>query len=569
MIDFSVPVLIGLEKTAGGIDVTKVVGEFTRWYEILALSGIIFAISEFMERNKLRTYIFKFTSLSKNLYQLIFLSILTVIIGDLLIPLINIQPFTIPLLHYPAFWEILSLISFTIAMLGIIFLSLFPYKFIPKINHKNCKAFYDNIHRCILNDTSKEALAAVSTILYKNLDTIFKYASKYDKDWNVQGSPLKSPYDFYKVPLKFQNLVAYSYHMIEAVLSNKDYCEYLSKNNLSYVLEIIDKANQYKLWQNCGYVFFNSLAKELFENEDSQLSRELEFRGVGLHKPLFHALFRSLGIIEAYRIFDSISLFNEKNWDVDIVCKYTEALRVAIKEYVKEPRPDIAMGHALYFALEKLPHALTSIFLRIKKIEGDEIYHNKYEEAIRAICRFYGRSQLMVLLIKTDKFEPKYSSDDLGIKDYTMIHGIVKSIFEYLDSLTILQNDQYARLLSTEVFWAIFPVGSGGDAILSKIEDKLLEMIKDRVEENKKGHYPPVMRVLINIYGFQFHSGIGESIKIGQYIEKEFKESFAPKILEDEKFEKKFLPGDCKVIRENGMILDSNGELMFQQIPKS
>ena len=44
MIDFSVPVLIGLEKTAGGIDVTKVVGEFTRWYEILALSGIIFAI---------------------------------------------------------------------------------------------------------------------------------------------------------------------------------------------------------------------------------------------------------------------------------------------------------------------------------------------------------------------------------------------------------------------------------------------------------------------------------------------------------------------------------------------
>ena len=66
------------------------------------------------------------------------------------------------------------------------------------------------------------------------------------------------------------------------------------------------------------------------------------------------------------------------------------------------------------------------------------------------------------------------------------------------------------------------------------------------------------------VYGFQFHAGVRELSKIGQYIEKEFKEFFAPKMLADKEFEKKYLPNDCKVEREKGIIRDLNGETMFQ-----
>jgi len=563
----SIPILLGLEKSATVIDATKIIGEFVKWYEILSLSGIIFAISEFMESAKLRRCIFKFGDLSRNIYALIIFSIVTVIIGDLILPLINTQPYSVPLLDYPAFWEILSLGGFTVVLILILLFSLFPLKFIPKINYKNCHIFYKNIHGIVLNEPSKESLSAISTILYENLDTIFKYASKYDRHWNIQGSDFKSPYDLCRVPKKYQKLVDYSYDLIQTVLSNKDYCNYLSLSNIGFVLKLIEKTNQYNLYSSCGYVFFNSLGKELFENEDSHLSRELEFRGVGLHKPIFNALFTSLGIVEAHHIFDSISLFNEKYWNVDTISKYIEGLSIAIKEYVKEPRSKSMSGSgssAIYFALEKLPHALTSIFLRIKKIEDDEIYHNKYEDVIRSICNFYGMSNLKMILSKNDTFEPKFSKDDLAFEDYSMAKGIAKSIFEFLDALTILQHEQYARHLSTEVFWAIFPVESERQEIILNLEDELLKMISERVEENKKGHYPPITRVLINIYGFEFHSGVRGLVKIGQYIEKEFKDYFAPRILEDEAFEKKYLPNDCKVDREKGIIKDSNGVIMYE-----
>ncbi|MFC1805119.1 hypothetical protein ACFLZ3_04770, partial [Candidatus Omnitrophota bacterium] len=412
--DIPISVLIGLEKSTAFIDATKAVGNFVRWFEILSLGGIVFAISEFMKSSKLRRYIFKFSNLSKDIYQLIILSIATVIIGNLIMPLTDTHLYRIPLLHYPAFWEILSLVFFSIVLILILILSLFPLKFIPRVNQENCNSFYRNIHGVVLNESSKEALAAVSTILYENLDTIFKYASKFDEYWNVQGSHLKGPYELHKITKKYQKLVDYSYHMIKTVLSNKDYCEYLSTNNISFVLRIIKKTNEYGLGASCGYVFFNSLTKELFENKNSHLSRELEFRGVGLHKPIFNSLFTSLEIIDNYSIFDSISLFEEKNWSVDIMSKYTEALKVAIKEYVKEPRSKAIIGSgstALYFALEKLPHALTSIFLRIKKIEDEEIYHNRYENTIRIISSFYGMSELQLLLSKYDRFEPKFSKD--------------------------------------------------------------------------------------------------------------------------------------------------------------
>ncbi|MBA7551014.1 hypothetical protein ES705_43547 [subsurface metagenome] len=45
------------------------VGTFLRWYEILALAGIVFAISEFMGHSKLRNYIFKWSNLSKYFYM--------------------------------------------------------------------------------------------------------------------------------------------------------------------------------------------------------------------------------------------------------------------------------------------------------------------------------------------------------------------------------------------------------------------------------------------------------------------------------------------------------------------
>ena len=95
------------------------VGTYLRWYEILTLAGIVFAISEFMEHSKLRTYILKWSNLSKHFLKLIIAAILAVVISNIL-PLFNSNLKIIPCLSYPVFWEIIGLTIFSIALILIL-----------------------------------------------------------------------------------------------------------------------------------------------------------------------------------------------------------------------------------------------------------------------------------------------------------------------------------------------------------------------------------------------------------------------------------------------------------------
>jgi hypothetical protein len=174
------------------------------------------------------------------------------------------------------------------------------------INKKNCFDFYNNLYYVVLYEHGNESLSAISIIIHKNLEKIFEYAARYDNKWNVKGSPFKSPFEKNKVPDKEHNLVNISCNIIDVLMSEKNYCKYLSENNMGLVLRIIEQTNKYELWNSCGHIFYDSLCNELFVNNQSHLSKEIEFRGVGLTKPVFKALFTSFHILNAY---SRLSLF--------------------------------------------------------------------------------------------------------------------------------------------------------------------------------------------------------------------------------------------------------------------
>lgn len=560
-------IIFGLTSS---LEALNEVGHFIHWREVLAFSGIVFAISEFMEKNKFRAYVFKMSSLSKDIFGLIILSNLFIITANLL-PLVDRTPKPIPFLHYPVFWELLSLITLTILLGIVLIFSLFPDSFIPKINRRNCKKFFIAIRNKIIYERTDEGHAAIATILDRNLDLIFSFASKYDKHWNIQGSHFKTPFDQNKVPKRFHQLVIYSRQTIDIAMSDRNFCRYLSINDIGFTLRIIAKTNKYELWHSCGSIFYNSLCKELFLNKESLLSREMEFRGAGVQRPVFNALFTSFAIIEWYRPFQSFEHWEEDSYSKHIIHKYIGGLEVAIEAYLSEER-SIYMANtattALTVALRNLPEILRSICIEIRKDETDEIYHNQFRDVISAIHRFYGRSQLGRYLIGDNTYIPKFSQEDLTIAENSLMEGIVESIFIFLEVLTYLENDDYARMLSTDVFWLILPVTE--DEIKSEIrknmEQKFLTLIKERVEENKKGYYSSMIKLLINIYGFQFHSGIKEEAKIGKYIEKEFKENLAEQILNDPEKKKKYLPKKYIVNESRGQIVDLNGNVMYERI---
>jgi hypothetical protein len=567
-VNVPIDILLGLKQSADLIDATQITGSFVRWYEIVALSGIVFAVAEFMERTKIRAYIFKTGSLAKDAFELILLSIVAVIAANF-IPLVHAGSYAVPLLSYPAFWELLSLSFFTLAIALLLIFALFPFRFINKINHKNCEKFYWEVYGRLLNDSSIESLAAISIIVERNLKNLFMYAAMYDSWWDVQGSKYSSPYEMYKVPKKYEKLVDCSRSFIDKMLSTKEFCNYLAKNNIGLVLKIIEATNRYHLYRSCGRVFFNSFCKEMFFNDDSHLSKEMEYRGQGLDKPVYNNLFRSLSIVDGCYLFDSCAIWNIKNASPEVVGKYIEALKISMEEFVARHGHGCIFqagpgGHALYSALKHLPHVLSSIFLKLKKVDEEEIYFNEYSDIISVIESFFGMD-LEEIISKADSNGVKDYCRDKKIDEYSLADGVCKVLFEFLDSLLILKQDSYARHLSTSIFWAIFPVVQDRPLIIQKIEDRLLEMITKRIEENKKGHYPPLIKLMINIYGYEFHSGTPEKVRIGRYIEQEFKEFFAERILINEENEKRYLPSDCSVERDKGVIRDCNGEIMYQR----
>ncbi len=543
------------------------VGTYLRWYEILALAGIVFAISEFMGHSKLRDYIFKWSNLSKYFLKLITISILFVILANIL-PLFNSKLKILSYLSYPAFWELIGLILFSIAVILILIFSVNPYRFIPIINRKNCFDFHYNLYRVILYEHSNESLSAISIIISKNLEKIFKYAAKYDYRWNIKGSSFKSAFEKNKVPEKEHNLVNISCHTIDVLMSDKYYCKYLSEDNMYLVLRIIDLTNKYELWNSCGNVFYNSLCNELFTNNQSHLSKEIEFRGMGISKPVFKALFTSFHILNAYKPFQSFHHFKEENYQVEIINKYTKALEISLMEYFKEERSIFFTGScniALSIALNNLSDILYSICIRLEKYENDNIYYSRYQDVIIAIEMFYSDMVLEKCFYATEEYTPHFSKEDLEVKERSLTRGITESIFKYLDALTILKNEDYARVLSGNIFWLIFSTNKEKPQVIKNIEEALLNLLKERVEENKKGGYSSMIKLLINIYGgFQYHEGVRENVKIGKYIEEEFKKNLALDILADKEKEKRYLPKKYTVNRKLKIIKDLHGRVIYK-----
>src|SRR5665648_246978 len=543
------------------------VGIYCRWYEILALAGIVFAISEFMGHSKLRKYIFTWSNLSKYFLNLIIASILSVIFANIL-PLFNSKLKILPYLSYPTFWELIGLILFSIAIILILIFSLNQYRFIPMINRKNCFNFYNNLYREVLYEHSNESLSAISVIIHKNLEKIFKYAARYDNRWNVKGSPFKSAFEKNEVPENEHDLVNISCNIIDTLMSEKYYCKYLSENNIGLVLRIIEQTNKSELWNSCGRIFYDSLCNELFVNNQSLLSKEIEFRGVGLTKPVFKALFTSFHILNAYRQFQSFHYFGEENYKIEIINKYTKALEISLLEYFKEERSIFFVGScniALSVALKNLSDILFSICVRLEKYENDDIYYNRYQDVTNTIEMFYSDKVLEKCFYATEKYTPHFSKEDLEVKERSLTRGITEAIFKYLDALTILKNEDYARMCSGNVFWLIFSTNKEKPQIIKNMEEALLGLLKERVEENKKGGYSSMIKLLINIYGgFQYYEGVRENVKIGKYIEEEFKKNLAIDILSDKEKEKRYLPKNYTVNRKLKMIKDLHGRVIYK-----
>lgn len=449
--DIPLKCLLGLSDCTD-VNALQIVGVYVRWFEMLSLAGIVFAISQFIENNRLRTYILKRRRIIWPFYGLIFFSILAVIVANLLtMPLIQAEP--IPFISYPAFWEILSLFAFSIVLLGLILLSMAPRIFIPKFNRRNYEDIWNIAMEAILYDGSNKAVSALCKIIYENIDAIIHYASQYDRFWNIKGSTYKSPYEMRRVKERNIPLIATSVQLIEELLSHDVFCKFIAQRNLALVMRLIDSAEKAKLWHSCGYFFFNNMFKWLFEDPESLLSQELKGSGTSYSQPLSNHAFKASGIISHYRIFQSYDSRLDK-LKPETIKKVCHGLELALKEYFSEEQLTWhadAPNRALSVTLKGLSGIVSSICMSLVGLK-QETWRNPYSEVFSAISFFFAHSLPNALPDNEDNL----AEDDKQMNDRSLLKGVVDAIFDYLEGLSWLTNTEYTRHESNHLFWVLW-----------------------------------------------------------------------------------------------------------------
>ncbi|MBX7149158.1 hypothetical protein K1X76_08720 [bacterium] len=527
--------LLGLECNAT-VDALRVTGQYVRWIEILSFAVFVMAISEFIDRNLFHSYILKRSKIVKPLFIALSFSILAVVVANILtIPLIPGTP--IPFISYPTFWELLSLLAATFVLVVMIPISFFPKKFIPKFNKRNYRDVWNIACKAILYDGTTEAYFAFSRVIDYNLERIIKYAKKYDSHY--KPGPAKSAYERYKVKEKDKPIIEHAIRILDQMCSDEKFCKYLACNNIRLVSRLIGLANENQLWTSCGYSLYQTLYKNLFENDESILSQELSYGGLGYSRPLFSSIFNFPALTSNYNIFQPCTHGALKNISSLTIRKVCDALEIAIIDYFSNEQINWhkdCPASALKVGLTSLTSIIGTI-CRELNYDKVEFYRSPYQDlTIQILMLFETISKL--LPPKLDNL----SDDEKNITIKSLGNGIVDSVFQILESLSLIQNNQTSRAYTTNLFWILFSYKEG--EYLDVLHDKLYEKISKRIDENKKKNYVSMSRLMLSVYGSSFPNAQEKEGKIASYIQDEFYKEIAQLGLANDESAEYFFPSN-------------------------
>src|SRR3989344_4493204 len=76
--------LIGISSCPSGVDPSQITGKYLPWFELVAITGIIFAAVQFMESAKLRFYIFRWGILKSFTGWIMLTSLCLVVLANIL-----------------------------------------------------------------------------------------------------------------------------------------------------------------------------------------------------------------------------------------------------------------------------------------------------------------------------------------------------------------------------------------------------------------------------------------------------------------------------------------------------
>lgn len=541
--------LIGLHQCIDlNINPTNYSGGLLRFYELLSLLGILFAWLQFLYSDILRKLLF--FRFRKVLISMVLLWVFCLSISYLL-PII--PGFAIPLIGYPYFWKLISILSITIPTLFLIYFSIYYWVyFIPKYKTKSSADLINSMWFHVIYELwTLEAYRAYSRILDKNIYYIFEIISLYNQHQfhascnearNKKEEITTEKKELFFLKAAWNNkdkieLIEYWLVLVEQILPDWNFCKYLVENEYHLIYKIYESAEKHKLWNSSGNVLFETLTTELLWNKNSILQKELTNNGYYGNERLLKLIIRCPWLLEKYNIIDADFTINQDN--KELIIRFTTDI---LWYYFV----DSSQNKSLQFKINRL----------LDKVIGsyygglpDDRSINRLIDDLDKILAFWE------LYWSRDRVT-KFSEDEMQIKEWTVINNIVDLLFQRLELL--LRTDSKNWYFDSQMFWWILwdhklygEISIEMQSVFKNIKNKFIDLIIDRIRREEQYWFDKnhsIIKLLLTIFWWKLNnSEFTEDDIIPLWVEKEFNENWWKKFIVDMEFQKKNLPEGLKV----------------------
>jgi len=218
-------------------------------------------------------------------------------------------------------------------------------------------------------------------------------------------------------------------------------------------------------------------------------------------------------------------------------------------QYSDTPNTELAR------TIEKLGDCFHSICVQIRT-QDKEIWKNSYSSKMSSINNFFQRLEFILTPVSDtrweDPYNPVFSQEELTVQKYTIAEGIVEGLFKLYEGLAVLKNEEYARILALDPYWLVISEPQG--QMMKAIQDKFLEKVKKRVDENFKSWYASMTKLFLSICGADLYSEKPTSQNpIMLYFREIFRTRIVPELRKNAKYREETMPSNW-VLEKDGTI---------------
>lgn len=481
--------------------------------EAVAALGLIFAVYQLRRpvwsivlSIKRKTYLVRLFSA---------LGLISIAISAVLPQIVKRRPTS--LVECPLFWEFLGCVFFISAPVALLILAEKKDRLFTK---NNAEKFHQVILRNIARATP-DILETCINVIGSNLNEITEAISK-SKISLHEGKKEKQKPDYSD----------YARSIFNFILTEPQVLTYVVTSRLDFLSHLLREIKEKHLTSRHGInLMISSITKELFENQDSYLYRELKYSGFGIYKPLFESLFYDQKFLNEFRSLQEWRYrpyeLNKEKFNV-----YIEAFNHALKGYWF----DGSYVHHLPFesAFTQLTAGAKALAIEISKLSEDIFWKNPSVNTLFKIASFLGSD--FARIYREALKEKKVRDCDLEVRvegEYkdpaSVTAAYSKAVFDFLCALSMAEkHGENLRHFAVEATRPVF--GFGGEGF-EKMRERFLEHVWENIKENiNRGFYPALLRTYLSLM-IPSRSTTEEGRKLINFLYKEFK----PLVLLDKK----------------------------------